>query len=284
MGTISSHKIDYHYLIPINTMKLQLVLAFLTFNAVLAAEKPAEQLRSGKLTRNSQRRAQDGGDNGGDDGICFSAFNNVEVRGKGMVSMDMVQVGDNVRSGKDAFSRVISLAHLDHETEADYLQIHADGLENPLEISHVHMVFVQNKAVRAAEVKVGDMLGENKVSEIKTVKRAGLYAPITEAGELMVNGVRASSYVSYMDYVPLDQHMMTHMFYAPQRMICSFNFVQFMRKCNTFIAPIQLLFSLITLPVVSAMFGIEKMILSPVAPMVVLGYAAYRANSKRTLA
>jgi hypothetical protein len=107
--------------------------------------------------------------------FCFSAGNAVEVQGKGLVSMDSLQVGDYVRAGENRFSRVYSFIHLDRDIEAvEYLQIYADGLESPLEISTDHMVFVKRAPVRASQIKVGDMLGNKKVNEIKFVKRRGM--------------------------------------------------------------------------------------------------------------
>jgi hypothetical protein len=41
------------------------------------------------------------------------------------------------------------------------------------------MLFVSDKAVRASQVEVGDMLGENPVIEIRTIQRRGVYAPTT---------------------------------------------------------------------------------------------------------
>jgi len=206
--------------------------------------------------------------------LCFSAYNDVEVQGKGMVPMNSIKVGDYVRvfrsssrsssSGINAennkgaddrdYSRVFSLAHLDHNFEANFLQLHYDAhtegngakllneAHKPLEITGRHMVYVVGKGViRADEVKVGDELQLNLhldtssdenpkriskmmalVNEIGSVKRKGVYAPITESGDLIVSGVRASSYYAFLDGVPSNaQHALTHLFFAPHRLLCS---------------------------------------------------------------
>lgn len=209
-------------------MKLQLTLLVTAIASAFAAEEPVaatpEQLRKGLKKRGLQ--SSDGSDSGGDDGGgsgCFSALNSVDVQGKGTISMDSLQIGDYVHDGKD-YSRVFGFAHLDRDVEYDFVQIHTEGSKTPLELTYNHMVFLANKAVPAADVTVGDMLGESKVTEIKNVKSTGLYAPITYSGAIAVNGIKASSYVALMDNCPLDQHAMTHMFFGVQRAICTVNF------------------------------------------------------------
>merc|ERR1712032_168807 len=259
----------------------------------------------------------DGGDNGGDNGgddvsgdgadsteeggtgasTCFSRFNDVEVQGQGMTSMDAVKVGDYVRTGNADFSLVFSLAHLDHDIEADYLQIYTDGLQKPLEITGMHMLFSSGNAVRADEVSVGDMLGTNKVTGIRSIKRKGVYAPVTESGEIVVSGIRASSYYAFLDRVPFNQHVMSHFFFAPQRMICSFDFkiceneghtngytnwaywaIQMMEKANEFVAPVQCFLAVLALPFLSAAYGVEQMLIAPFTTLAILGFMVYKKN------
>jgi len=161
-----------------------------------------------------------------DDPACFSSANTVEVKSKGLILMDSVKIGDSVRSGKDQFSRIYSFIHLNRDIEADFLQIHTNGLRTPLEVSPDHMVFIENDLfpVRASHVKIGDMLGENRVSEIKTVKRRGVYAPVTESGNIVVSGVITSSSAAVLPYAPIDQHFGAHAFFALRRLICTYNF------------------------------------------------------------
>jgi hypothetical protein len=167
-----------------------------------------------------------GGDSNGD-GLncnCFSNANTVEVQGTGHVMMDSLKIGDYVRAGMDKFSRVYSFLHLDRDVEAEYLQFHAKGLKTPLELSPEHMVFVKGTPVRASQVKVGDMLGNNMVAEVKSVKRRGVYAPVTESGDIVVSGILASSYAAVRSYTPINQHTEAHAFFAVRRLVCAFNF------------------------------------------------------------
>jgi hypothetical protein len=304
-------------------MKLTLVLAFLTSAAAAVAEASQEkQLRSGFLKRHLQVTSaptghcdqdHEEGHESGDHPChgestespqCFSAFNSVEVQGKGLMSMDDIKVGDYVRANKDDFSRVYSLAHLDHDVEADFLQIFAEGLEKPLEITADHMLYASaGKHVRAGEVSVGDMISQGKVSEIKSVKRNGVYAPITQSGDIVVSGFRASSYSALLDNVPFDQHVLSHFFFAPHRLMCSFDFkmceneghtdgytnwahwaIKLVVKSNEFVAPVQVLLTVLALPFLSAFYGLEQMILAPLTSLAVIGYMLYRKNQKASKA
>merc|ERR1712157_382068 len=177
--------------------------------------------------------------------------------------MDSLEIGDYVRSGKD-FSRVFSFGHFEPEAEAIFLQIHTEGSAAPLEITDKHMVFRNDKAVRAEEVLVGDMLGDNKITKITSAKRTGLYAPITYDGSIVVNGIKSSCYVQFLDHVPADQHQFVHMFFSLQRVACSVNFgwceaetytdglsdysswaIKTYMYCNQFSAPVQWLLTAI---------------------------------------
>jgi len=212
---------------------------------------------------------------------CFSPANTVEVQDQGLISMDSLKIGDYVRAGKNKFSRVYSFLHLDHEAEADFLQIKAEGLKTPLEVSPEHMVFVKDTPVRASQVKVGDMLGENKVSDIKSVKRRGVYAPVTESGSIVVSGVLASSYAAVRSYSLVNQHLEAHALFAVRRLVCAFDFsmceretytdgfpnwlssVVYFAKSTAQNAPAQVIVSAVALPFIAFAYILEQMILYP---------------------
>jgi len=296
------------------------VIALFASSNVSTAETTPDQLRANlkrklqnqQVTVQSTNAPSSGGDGAGGDGVnggdgvsqsatCFSAFNDVEVQGKGFISMDSVKVGDHVRASNNGFSRVFSLAHLDHDLETDFLQIYSEGLNKPLEITARHMVFSSDKAVRADQVTVGDMLDNNKVTEIKSVKRTGVYSPVTESGEIFVSGVRASSYPYFMDKIPLDQHKLVHFFFGPHRMMCSYDFglceneehtdgytnfaysaMKIVEKSNEFIAPVQYVFTSLTLPVLAVAYGFEQMMLSPMTTLAVVTNMLYKNSQKNS--
>jgi Hint module len=99
-----------------------------------------------------------------------------------------------------------------------------------LEISPRHLIFVDKNMkqilIRAADVKVGDVLSTKQVIEIQIVVRHGVYAPLTQSGNINVNELLASNYVDVLDYNVLwNQHILGHIMFSPQRLLC-FYFIQ----------------------------------------------------------
>jgi Hint module len=239
----------------------------------------------------------------------INSVNTVEVQGKGFIPMEELEIGDYVRSGSagqgGTFSRVFSFAHLDRDYETEFIQIFSNGKKDePIELTYNHLMFVNNKAapVRADAVKVGDALDDqHKVTEIKQVVRRGIYAPVTESGDLVVSGVRASSYVAVMDNVLVDQHAMTHMFFAPCRMICSINFdwckeetyskegysnlyswaLKMYVRANDFSAPMKHLMTLMVVAILPTWYAMEQFYVAPGLSFAVLGYLIYKMTSKK---
>ena len=174
--------------------------------------------------------------------LCFSELATVEVLGKGAVEMKDLKVGDLVRSGYDPnrYQKVYAFAHRQDDRRTEFLKIKTNNTSQaaPLEITSDHLVFVDGKSnpVRAGSIKIGDILQAEqpsgaKVIEISNVSRKGLYAPLTQDGTLIIDGVRASSYVSLQEnadeYVQLQgglsamsQHDLIHLALSPFRIMC----------------------------------------------------------------
>lgn len=137
---------------------------------------------------------------------CFSGDSTVNVQGKGIIRMDELSIGDSVRAADGSYSKVHSFGHYDANAKSDYkyLQIATTGTtkDKPLKISMDHMLYTgNNKIVPARSLKVGDAVisseeGAIFVTSIKEVTSRGAYAPLTIAGNIAVNGIVASSYVS----------------------------------------------------------------------------------------
>lgn len=177
---------------------------------------------------------------------CFSGEMVVDVKGKGSTKMSRLQLGDEVLVSSSGavvsfYEAVYSFGHRHESIVADYLQL----LPSKLELSPDHMVFVlqgssSNKdcvaSIPASMVKVGDILsgGDRRpVSAIRHVKRKGAYAPFTASGTLIVNGARASSFVSLQEgtpffmvgswKTPLTWQWLAHTFEAPHRVACQYS-------------------------------------------------------------
>jgi hypothetical protein len=173
----------------------------------------------------------------GSSGFCFSEISTVQVEGMGPVAMKDLKVGDKILSGSGDYQPVWAFGHFDTEKSTEFLQIHTNKQQAPLEITGAHMVFLNGKSnpVRADSVKVGDALQDGSaglsVKKISTVTRKGLYAPLTPDGTLMVDGIKASSYITLQDEAvehvelqhgvkAMSQHFGIHLVLSPLRMLC----------------------------------------------------------------
>lgn len=159
----------------------------------------------------------------------------VDVKGKGLLAMKDLQVGDHVKTGVDQYEPIYMFGHHDSTAKGTFVQLSTAA--SKLELSTKHLVFVGDKknAIPAGRVKIGDYLqlengATTEVRAIKTVTREGLYAPFTlSSGKLLVNGILSSSYVSMQgqdesfhigEYVTgLSHHEAGHFFTTPLRFL-----------------------------------------------------------------
>jgi len=178
-----------------------------------------------------------GGDTDGG-GICFSERTEVDVLGQGATRMDALKIGDAVRTADDTYSVVYSFGHKAVSSKTNYLQIFTTNMEpgHPLEISSEHLIYTQTapkntvNLVAAGDLQVGDNLLAmdgitSEILWISKVQGQGAYSPLTVSGNLLVNGVLGSCYVSrawLKDYVSGDTlHMFQHGAVLPVCMFCS---------------------------------------------------------------
>jgi Hint module len=161
---------------------------------------------------------------------CFSGDTTVVVQNRGVVKMRDLNLGDKVRVGTDddvTYEPIYSFGHIDQAASMNYLQFQPSNLE----VTWNHMVLVEGKGVIPASlVRIGDILhGAGQVTTIRNVIRRGMYAPFTPCGTILVNGVVASTYVSFEDSpvltfgsfeTPLSYQWLAHSFLLPHRIWC----------------------------------------------------------------
>jgi hypothetical protein len=183
---------------------------------------------------------------------CFSPYNTVQVQGKGIIPIRALQIGDYVKSsssfvttGKNDYSRVVAFMHKNLDEEVvEYLQIYTDqGKESssssypPLEITPEHYLYLGNgKLIQARDIRVGDILDSKNnhegtkmiVTNIQTVHRRGMLAPLTESGDVVVSGIHTSCYVALLqDHTIAPTNLQAYVLHAtltPLRMACALDF------------------------------------------------------------
>ena len=146
--------------------------------------------------------------------------------------MKKLKLGDMVKTSADhdTFEAVYSFGHWNATSQGDFLQIKTSTTS--LELSKDHMLFVGGRSMPASMVKVGDKLDDDTVVEhIFNVVRKGAFAPFTSSGTILVNGIKASTYVSFQDSpvvkigsfeTPLTYQWAAHAFEFPHRLYCNY--------------------------------------------------------------
>jgi hypothetical protein len=188
-----------------------------------------------------------GGGGGGGDGDgdvpCFSAVATVQTQDRGQVAMNDLQVGDHVLT-TSGFSKVYTIDHRNENKPTEFLQLHTDWTNDPLEVTSGHLIYLNGKQdpVQAGTILTGDevlafangQLQPARVTDVTTITRKGLYNPITSTGTLIVDGLATSTYTAvpitegqnYLmigGYKVMSMHDFLHLAIGPLRTLCSVN-------------------------------------------------------------
>ncbi|GAB0497190.1 hypothetical protein MMPV_008514 [Pyropia vietnamensis] len=134
-----------------------------------------------------------------DGGSCFPASARVALAGGRTVRMDEVATGDELAVTHTTTSRVFGWSHRVPSRTTTFVSLTAAHSSTPLLLSPSHYLYVNGRLAAASTVAVGDTLTiadgtPSTVTAVGRVAEAGLYAPHTLHGELVVGGVRVSSY------------------------------------------------------------------------------------------
>lgn len=117
--------------------------------------------------------------------------------------MDALTVGDEVlvatpSSSGETYSSVFMFTHAMRRTEADFLRL---GLHDgrTLVLTPGHYLYVSGALRTARTARVGDFVEYSKgtqvtISKITVTRDVGLYNPQTLHGDIVVNGIRVSTY------------------------------------------------------------------------------------------
>lgn len=206
--------------------------------------------------------------------ICFAGHATVQIENGTTIAMRNLRVGDKIRVGRDKFEAVYAFAKRNEDISAQYLRLIWKKSRESLDVSATHMIWSNGRMIPASQVRIGDFIWVNDrvafVSRIKNITHVGAYAPLTFSGRIVVNGVLASTYVSYQSteylvlgnttHIEWNAHDLAHAFMTPIRLLGLFSL--FCRKDLFFWLPaffgrlekiIHVVFGLpavVTLPVV----------------------------------
>uniref|UniRef100_A0A914DVA1 Uncharacterized protein n=1 Tax=Acrobeloides nanus TaxID=290746 RepID=A0A914DVA1_9BILA len=144
---------------------------------------------------------------------CFSGDMLIRTK-RGQIFMDELKIGDFVESADEnitIFSEVTSFLHRLSGTTAYFIEIETE-VGNMIKLTPQHFIYKTNceatdmskiRVVYAENVHIGDCLLRQmpnggftpaRVTQIQILEEIGIFAPMTESGNIVVNGILASCY------------------------------------------------------------------------------------------
>lgn len=163
-----------------------------------AEERPDTIFGSASLQPDQEERA------------CFPAAAPVLLESGLTVPMSSVKIGDRVLSGWDEhgvalFADVYMFSHMDKAIVSSFVLVEVSNGSN-LEISPGHYMYINGRLGTANSVCMGDVVGTRngeiqRVKSVRRVRRKGLYNPQTMSGDIVVAGVKVSTYTSALEPV-----------------------------------------------------------------------------------
>jgi Hint module len=134
---------------------------------------------------------------------CFPSSATVELRDGSVVRMDDLSIGDDVKVGPNTFSKVFMFTHRVSGIFTVFLEISTSSGAS-IALTGGHYIHADGALIPASKLRVGSAvrLGTGQVDHVlsvRTVHRTGLYNPQTLQGEVVVNGVLASTYTTAIE-------------------------------------------------------------------------------------
>lgn len=131
---------------------------------------------------------------------CFPSRAMVELEGGATVRMDHLKIGDVVRVGYKAFSKVFMFTHKLDDTSANFIMLSTASGKN-LSLTPGHYIYSSGALVPAFEVQVGSILQlgnglTDVVTSLEMHQLEGLYNPQTVDGNIVVDDILVSTYTT----------------------------------------------------------------------------------------
>lgn len=138
-----------------------------------------------------------------DDKACFPADATVVLESGETVSMAELKIGDRVQVAEGRFSPVFMFTHKMATNPRLFVSITTLS-GTVLRVSPGHYIYVNNQLALADTVHLGDSIelasgNPDVVKHVQYVKSSGLYNPQTVSGDIVVDGIRASTYTKAVE-------------------------------------------------------------------------------------
>lgn len=116
--------------------------------------------------------------------------------------MDQLKIGDNVKVGATGeYSEVFFFSHRNGDRVNEFVRIETDSTN--MTVSPGHLVYANGRVATASSVRVGDKVSASQdtvnsvtVVTVQRIKSKGLHNPHTFHGDIVVNGLVATTFTS----------------------------------------------------------------------------------------
>lgn len=155
-------------------------------------------------------------DSSGEAPVCFPESATVYLVDGSRKSMHSLRIGDTILSAPGHFSSVFMFTHRMSEIIHQFVVL--STTHTNISLTSGHFLYVNGELAPAGNVRCGDRIrlhngSEDVVKNISFELKRGLYNPQTMHGDIVVNGVHASTYTKTVS------PFMAHGLLAPLRMI-----------------------------------------------------------------
>lgn len=171
----------------------------------IAASAEAEAEAEASDEEDTARIREDADANASDENdgsVCFPSTATVSTRAGEKLMRD-VAIGDELHVGEGAFSPVFAFTHRDADAKHTYTRLTTES-GAALTLTSSHYLYSNGALVSASSVRAGDILTlasgvTSPVASVGRVKGTGLYNPQTVSGDIVVDGILASTYTTAVE-------------------------------------------------------------------------------------
>ena len=133
------------------------------------------------------------------DRVCFPHDATVTTM-NGQVTMQDLKIGMQVLVGKDTYSPVIAWTHQDNNIHYPFVKVTTKN-ENIIRLTKGHYIYADNQLMTARNLKIGMTLKtataqDDMIIKIEKEYGRGLYNPQTAHGDIVVDGIIATTYTN----------------------------------------------------------------------------------------
>lgn len=136
--------------------------------------------------------------------VCFPAQAKVQLRDGRIIAMENLKVGDEVLVSSGIYSTVYMFSHQHSEAIHPFVELEFSESKNKFAASPGHLLYVNRVLSQADSIRPGDFVEDAlgnplRVNSVSLQHRSGLFNPQTVHGDIIVDGVRASTYTNSVD-------------------------------------------------------------------------------------